>query len=169
MNFNFDRLRHAQRQGGVCFCVACLYLNERNATFVKDTWKTWHPLSKGMLCTSQGYVSKSWKTFSEECGPFCRKILHAGMPQLSQRMPQGTLPLKGFIFSISIALLAMEGCFMLKGTFHNIYHTLIKGHYTLSKEYCIHSKALFWIKLSDCNMQLQTNWFDILCMYPEHF
>lgn len=63
----------------------------------------------------------------------------------------------------------MEGCFMLNGTFHNIYHTLTKGHYTLSKEYCIHNKALFWIKLSDYNMQLQTNWFDILCMYPEHF
>ena len=30
---------------------------------------------------------------------------------------------------------------MLKGTFHNIYHALIKGHDTLSKEYCIHNKA----------------------------
>ena len=110
--------------------------------------------------------------FQKECCEQCFKIMEhflRGMwPLLQENLAcryattfsknaTGHPAVKGFIFSISIAPLAMEGCFMLKGTFQNIYHTLIKGHYTLSKEYCIHSKALFWIKLSDCNMQLQTN------------
>ena len=100
----------------------------------------------------QNHGTLSQRNVAPFVGKSCMQVCHNFLKEC-HRHPA----VKGFIFSISIAPLAMEGCFMLKGTFQNIYHTLIKGHYTLSKEYCIHSKALFWIKLSDCNMQLQTN------------
>ena len=49
---------------------------------------------KGMLCTSQSPAAKYWYTWSEECCPLCRRMLHGGMPQLPFWVPHSFKCLK---------------------------------------------------------------------------